>query len=148
MDIVNKRAYGTNESTLGVLIVDGKPFGFVIEDEHRDVKVKGETRIPAGRYKLGLQMDQTPLTERYQKKYSWFKKHIELKDVPNFTGVYIHVGNFESDTAGCQVIGKKAHIHPTGFSNSESVKCFKELYELVYPLLERGENVYYTIIDE
>jgi hypothetical protein len=148
MEIINKRAYATNECTLGILIIDNKPFGFVIEDEPRIVKVKGETRISAGRYKLGLQMALTPLTEKYKEKYPWFKHHIELMNVPNFTGVYIHIGNFESDTMGCQIIGKSAHIHPKGFSNSESVKCYKEFYEKVYPLLSANKQVFYTIIDE
>jgi hypothetical protein len=148
MEILNKRAYATNDSTLGVLIVDGKPFGFVIEDEHREIKVKGETRIPAGKYKLGIRKTVTPLTIRYQKKYDWFKRHIELLNVPRFSGIYIHVGNYESDTAGCQVIGRNAHIHKTGFSNSESTNCYKELYEMLYPLLSAGKEVFYTIIDE
>ena len=46
MEILNKRAYATRKSTLGCLVVDGEPFGFVIEDEPREVKVKGHTRAP------------------------------------------------------------------------------------------------------
>ena len=148
MEILNKRAYATRKSTLGCLVVDGEPFGFVIEDEPREVKVKGHTRVPAKRYKLGLRMDDTPLTIRYREKYKWFKHHIELLNVPNFTSIYIHVGNFESDTEGCQVIGMNAHIHNTGFRNSQSLICYKKLYEIVYPLLAAGKPVYYTIENE
>lgn len=150
MDIRSKRASHTNESTLAVLWVNEKPFGFVIEDEPREVKVKGETRIKALRYKLGIKKELTPLTMRYRKRFSWFKHHIELVNVPDFTNVYVHVGNDEGDTDACQVIGCNAHIDAKAeFRNSESVKLYKKFYELVYPILERGdEDVYWIIYNE
>lgn len=148
MDIINQRSYHTKDSTLGILVVNGIPFGFVIEDEPRLVKVKGQTRIPAGRYKLVLRKEDTPLTLKYRKKFPWFKYHIELENVPDFTGIYIHIGNTEKDTDGCQVIGMSAHISGGQFVNSESTSCFMSFYQVIYPLLEAGEEVYYTIIDE
>ena len=45
-----------NESSLGVLfdVTEGRKFlCFTLEDEARNVKVSGETRIPSGTYKLG-----------------------------------------------------------------------------------------------
>lgn len=146
MEIVNKRVAETKDSTLGVLFVDNKPFGFVIEDEQREVKIKGETRILAGKYKLAIKKEKTPLTLKYQKKYDWFKYHIELLDVPNFSSIYIHIGNFEYDTDGCQIIGEQAYIAKGNFANKYSTKCFKRFYELVYPLLEKEEEIYYEII--
>ena len=46
-----------NDSTLGLLfdVTDGRKFlCFTLEDEARDTKVMGETRIPAGIYDLKL----------------------------------------------------------------------------------------------
>ena len=42
----------SQNSTLSQMRIDGAFFCFVIEDGHRDVKVSGETRIPAGTYKV------------------------------------------------------------------------------------------------
>ena len=148
MEITNKRIAHTNDSTLGILFIEQHPFGFVIEDEPRIVKVKGETRIPSGRYRLQINNDLTPLTKKYIQRFPWFERHIELKNVPNFSNVYIHVGNTDDDTEGCQVIGFKASINNEEFINERSVDCYKEFYENVYPLLKRGEEVYYTINDE
>lgn len=148
MEIKNKRAASTQDSTIGVMYIDNIPYCFVIEDEKRDVKVKGETRIPTGRYKLVIQNNLTGMTVKYREKYPWFKNHIQLQNVPNFEDIYIHVGNTEEDTAGCQVIGKTAHIAGGEFVNSESTTCFMEFYHEIYPRLEKGETIYYTITDE
>ena len=148
MELVNRRILHNDQSTLGLLYINSKPFCFVIEDEPRTKKVKGETRIPAGRYKLGLQMAETPLTIEYRKKFPWFKHHIELMDVPNFTGIYIHVGNYEHDTDGCQIIGLDATITPEGnFANMRSTSAFTALYQELYSLLAKGANIHYNIID-
>lgn len=148
MNIVNKRAYHTNKSTLGVLAIDDKPFGFIIEDEPREVKVAGETRIKADRYVLGIRKELTPLTQKYRDMFPWFEYHIELLDVADFTNIYIHIGNLESETDGCQLIGLNAHIHKTGFKNSDSRTAYERFYKMVYPELKEGKTVFYTIIDE
>jgi hypothetical protein len=144
----NLRVASTEDSTLGIFYADLVPIGFVIEDEHREIKVKGETRIPQGEYKLGIRKEITPLTQRYRDKFNWFDKHIELLNVPGFTGIYIHVGNFESDTEGCQVIGFDASTIDGEFRNKNSTAFYKMFYEKVYPLLENGANLYYQIIDK
>ncbi len=87
MKLVNVRIARDNESTLGLLTVDGKKFSFVIEDEKRDIKVKGETRISAGLYPVKFRKVLTPLTKKYRVKYSWFTHHLELLN--------IHIDNLE-----------------------------------------------------
>lgn len=148
MKIVNSRIARDNESTLGLLTVNGKKFSFVIEDEKREIKVKGETRIPAGLYPINFRKELTPLTKKYLAKYPWFTYHLELQDVPGFSDVYIHIGNFESSTAACQVVGNKAGFDENNyFRNFESTDNFKMLYLLVSEALNRGETVTYEIID-
>ena len=148
MKIVNTRIVSDNESTLGLLTVNGKKFSFVIEDEEREVKVKGETRIPAGKYLVKFRKQLTPLTEKYRNKYFWFSYHLELQNVPNFKYVYIHIGNFESSTDACQVVGNKAGFDGNNhFRNFESVDNFKRLYLVVCEALESGESIWYEVLD-
>lgn len=154
MKLILQRFSDNRDSTLGILLKEidlGKGTattfqGYTLEDEARVNKVKGETRIPAGMYELDLQKEDTPLTLRYRAKYPWFKSHLEVKNVPNFVGVYIHIGNFDADTAGCILVGDNADnnvIGPGSISNSTA--AFKRLYESVYPhlpvtLIVKDEN--------
>ena len=148
MEIVNTRIASDNESTLGLLTVNDKKFSFVIEDEHRDKKVKGETRIPAGKYLVKFRKQLTPLTKKYRAKYPWFTYHLELQGVPNFKYVYIHIGNFESSTDACQVVGNKAGFDGSNhFRNFESVDNFRRLYLLICEAIENGDGVWYEIVD-
>ena len=76
-----------SESTLGMLfdVTNGKKFlCFTLEDEARETKVKGETRIPAGIYNLELR-NEGGFNERYVKKFgSIHKGMIHVLNVPNF----------------------------------------------------------------
>ena len=51
------RLNDNGQSTIGVLLIDGKFQGFTIEDEFRTIKIKGETRIPSGTYKVILRKE-------------------------------------------------------------------------------------------
>lgn len=129
------RLFDTGDETIGAMYVNGKFFCYTLEDERRDVKVKGETRIPEGVYKLGIQETVTPLTTSYRSRYDFFTNHLHVKDVPNFTGIYIHVGNTDEDTAGCILVGKSA----TTTSLRSSTVAYKELYEQVIPFAEKDK---------
>lgn len=157
MDLVFQRFSDNRKSTIGLMfkkiqVGTEQRLHFVaygLEDEHRDVKVKAETRIPAGFYELGLRQDETPKTIQYRTKYPWFKKHIEILKVPGFTGVYIHIGNTDADTEGCLLLGDNADNNQIGDGSiSNSTNAFKRFYSEVYPLLEAGKKVCLTIRDE
>lgn len=147
MVLTNIRNISNGDSTLGTLLKDGVPVGFVIEDEYRKKKIKGETRIPKGVYTLRLRKSETPLTVKYRNRFAWFKWHIELENVTGFTGIYIHIGNYESNTAGCQCIGKTAGIKNGNFMVQNSTVLYKELYIELLDRLEKGEKITYEIID-
>ena len=88
------------------------------------------------------------MTKKYLTKYSWFTYHVELQNVPDFTNVYIHIGNFESSTVACQVVGNKAGLDTNNhFRNFESTDNFKRLYLLISDALNLGVKVSYEIID-
>lgn len=144
INFILQRFSDNRDSTLGILVKiletgQGKKTvfqGYTLEDEYRDEKVMKETRIPAGTYTLDIQPIDTPLTLKYRAKYPWFKKHLEIKNVPGFVGVYMHIGNFDADSAGCILLGDNADnnvIGPGSISNSTA--AFKRFYENVYPYL-------------
>lgn len=144
MKFILQRFSDNRDSTLGILVKvqptdmgDKITFqGYTLEDEYREIKRAFETRIPSGTYKIDIQQADTPLTIKYRDKYPWFKKHLEIKNVPGFVGVYLHIGNFDADSAGCILLGDNSDNNTIGpGSVSNSTACFKRFYEFVYPHL-------------
>lgn len=154
MNFILQRYSANNDSTLGLLFEKPstgplKFFSYVLEDEHRDVKVAKETRIQEGFYELVIRHDLTPKTKEYQKRYDWFEKHIEIKNVPNFTGVYIHIGNTDDDTDGCLLLGDKADNNQVNNGMIEvSTVAFKRFYLKVYGHLNSGGKAFLEIRNE
>lgn len=154
MNLILQRFSDNRTSTLGVLIKETsikRPLfmAYTLEDEFRPSKVKGETRIPAGRYEVVIQTGDTPKTKQYREKYLWFSRHLMLKDVPGFVGIYIHIGNDDKDTDGCILLGDNADNNVIGHGSiSNSTQAFMRFYNEVYPLLQSGEKVFIEIRDE
>lgn len=157
MEWILQRFSDNTDSTLGLMFkiigYEGKPRlhfnSFVIEDEYREVKVKGETRIPAGRYELKIRKQDTPLTLKYRKRYpEWFQYHIELVGVPGYTGVYVHIGNTDDDTDGCLCVGFAASKMNNAQSIMHSRDAFKNWYSEVYGHLNQKGHAWITIRDE
>ena len=146
------RYSGGDESTLGLLHrVSGSAYSFrcfTLEDQFNEPKVKGETRVPPGRYEIKLRTEDSPLTKKYRERFPWFKGHLWLQDVPDFTFVYIHVGNDDDDTDGCILVGDGAqsNVEDEGKVLS-SVVAYRRLYEEIHDALEGVERVFITIED-
>ena len=140
------------DSTSGALfdVVNGKRnfLCYTIEDEQRDVKVWGETRIPAGRYKLSLRKEGG-FHSRYVAKYGdMHKGMIHVNDVPGFEFILWHTGNTDEHTAGCLIIGDSQEsnlVKKDGFVGS-SVVAYKKVYPYVAAAIE-NEDTYVTYID-
>ena len=140
--IVVMRYNSDAESTQGLVVVNGKFFCYSLEDQRQEgAKVKGETRIPEGSYKLGIKAEYTPLTDSYAKRYpKFFKRHIQILDVPGFENVYIHVGNDETHTDGCLLLGDTAVNDPkdyNGFQGS-SRQAYERFYRQFYDRVKDG----------
>ncbi len=115
---------------------------FSLEDEFRKEKVKAETRIKFGRYKLELRTEGG-LTQRYANKFPGMHVGmIWLREVPDFKWVYIHVGNTDDDTEGCIVVGNGALSDRL----TNSVDAYKFIYPKVVASI-KAESTYITIID-
>jgi len=111
--------------------VDGKYVCFGLEDEYRDHKVPGETRIPAGTYKVGVR-DVGGFDGRYTKRFPDFHQGmLEVIGVPFFKYVLIHVGNTEQDTAACLLVGLGCYTKKNDMSLQSSVAAYKKLYNKV-----------------
>lgn len=134
MEIIVERFNSGSDDTLGRLYINGKMMCFTIEDEHRDIKVKGETRIPAGTYKVG---------KRYSPKFSPKFGHdmLWVKDVPGFEYILIHTGNTEKDTEGCLIVGKKIGSLENRRAVLDSKQAYKEIYPLISDAINRNEEV-------
>ncbi len=130
------RFQSDSQLTLGKLYIDGIFQCFTLEDEFRVPKVRGETRIPAGSYRLEL---------TYSPKFTPSYKHdlILVKDVPGFSGIRIHKGNFENETDGCILVGT------TIFKNSltGSGKAYNALYPILSQEINSGRPVWLAVID-
>jgi len=163
LEYLLQRYYDNRKSTLGLFFRIGSQglfhIGHTLEDEHRDDKLSGETRIPAGRYELKIRKVDSPLTEKYRKRYSYFKYHIELQDVPNFKYIYVHPGINEHWTDGCILLSDGPQTINGEHSLSGSAETWKRWYLECYNHLDfvhvkhRGEErevnrAFITIRDE
>lgn len=125
-------------ATLGLLYLGGEFFCHTLEDTGRPEKVKGKTRIPAGSYPVLFREVVSPLTEDYRAKYDWFRYHVELKGVPSFKYVYVHIGNWATDTEGCILLGSGATDFPERMITN-STEAYKAFYERVKGSVSKGD---------
>jgi hypothetical protein len=140
------------DSTNGLLFdaTDGDKFlCYTLEDEARAIKVKAETRIPAGVYKI-LFRTEGGFHAKYTNRYgSMHKGMLHIQDVPNFEYILIHTGNTDEHTAGCLILGDSQENNITtenGFIG-KSTTSYKRVYPKIAKALEKGEEVTIEYID-
>ena len=142
--IARKAAY-----TIGHLYIDGTYFCDTIEDVdrglnqalpvsvNRNLKRRGVTAIPVGRYRVTLDV----VSPKFSKKtaYQFCGGRLpKLVNVPAFDGVLIHIGNTANDTEGCILVGKNTEVGKV----LQSTVTFRALYEI----LKRATNTIYITI--
>jgi hypothetical protein len=131
MNILLKRTQKTNESTVGQLFINGQYFCDTLEDVDRGmksnmslaelnaIKIKHETAIPSGKYKVIMSFSPR------------FKRELPLLlNVPAFQGIRIHQGNTKEHTSGCILVGvynPKARKNFISNSVSTMARLMKEL---------------------
>ena len=122
---------------------------YTLEDERRALKVKGETRVPAGTYKVELR-NEGGFHQRYTKKYPGIHRGmLHIVDVPNFEYILIHTGNTDEHTAGCLIVGDAQEnnlLLPDGFVG-KSVNAYKRIYPSIAKAIGQGDEVTITYID-
>lgn len=153
MELKVLRFSSCKDSTSGLLFEsnsDMKTFlCYTLEDEYRNEKVKGETRVPAGKYEIKLRTEGG-FHERYAKKYSGIHVGmLHIVNVPNFEYILIHTGNTDEHTAGCLIVGDTQtnnNIASDGFVGS-SVQSYKRIYPKIANAIKSGEKVTIEYID-
>ena len=135
------------DSTSGLLFLEEnqeiKFLCYTLEDEKRDVKVRGETRVPAGIYKLELRTEGG-FHNKYKDRYGKFHKGmLHVTNVPNFEFILIHTGNTDEHTAGCLLVGDSQEnnvIVKDGFIG-KSTNAYKRIYPDISREISEGKEV-------
>ena len=142
------------DSTSGLLFQEGdlgiKFLCYTLEDERRALKIKGETRVPAGTYNIQLRKEGG-FNARYTKKYGsgFHKGMLHVVDVPNFEYILIHTGNTDEHTAGCLLVGdsqENNNIIKDGFIG-KSGNAYKRIYPAIAKAIKQNEEVTIEYID-
>ena len=150
MELEVWRFSSQEDSTNGLLfdVTGGKRrfLCYTLEDEHREEKVAGETRIPAGTYRITLRT-VGGFHGRYEKKYGEMHKGmLWVRDVPGFEYILIHTGNTDEHTAGCLLLGdsQQANFGSSNGMVGSSVNAYKRVYPPIAKALEEGKSVSIT----
>jgi len=152
MELLTRRISSGDEATLGTLhdVTDQPAFMcYVLEDQFNEPKIPGETRIPPGRYQVKLRTEGG-MHQRYGQRFDWHKGMLWLQDVPDFTFIYIHVGNKDDDTDGCLIIGdgQVSNVDDRYLGSvSKSVAAYTRVYDKIVTALEADEEVWITVED-
>jgi hypothetical protein len=126
MKIEIKRLHKTANSTIGELLIDGVWECYTLEDIERDVKIKAETAIAKGTYKVIINQSNR------------FKRLMPLLlNVPNFEGVRIHAGNTNHDTEGCILVGRTRSKDFIGQS--------RKAYDSLFAKMQKAKEITLTI---
>lgn len=110
MELYLKRYTYADTYTLGNITFDNYDISIpTVEDKVRQdgEKVYGETAIPAGRYKVLLDVVSPKFS-----KYPFYMEVCEgklprLQDVPGFSGILLHCGINEENSLGCPILNNR-----------------------------------------
>lgn len=144
MNLLVQRYKSTPNATLGKLFIDGVFECYTLEDEFRAVKVRGETRIPAGRYKLALRTEGETHSKYSQRFPDIHKGMLHVTNVPGFQWILIHIGNTEKDTDGCLLVGEGRNEEQ--MTLERSTVAYRKMYPKVASAITMGD-VYITYMD-
>jgi hypothetical protein len=141
------------DSTSGLLFEENdlglKFLCYTLEDERRALKVRGETRVPAGKFNITLRT-VGGMTQKYAKRFPGIHKGmLWVRDVPNFEYILIHCGNTDDQSAGCLLLGDSQEnniIIKDGFIG-KSRNAYKRVYSPIARAIEKGEEVTIEYID-
>ncbi|MFC3198272.1 DUF5675 family protein [Parapedobacter deserti] len=132
-------AQGKN-STLSHLYIGGLFCCYLLEDSIRKEKIQGLTCIPEGEYRLRLN-PWAGMNAQYGVKYP--KVHrgmLEITGIPNFDLVFIHIGNYHTQTAGCPLTGSYWQRLDGDYQVLHSAAAYKYVYPLLVGEMEKGNN--------
>ena len=128
------------QSTLSHLYIDGIFQCYLLEDKIRSVKIPKQTAIPAGIYTLRLNTWGGKNAE-YRSKFPKFHKGmIEINGLPQFSFVYIHIGNTYRQTAGCPLCGFGFEMTEGDYQVLRSTDAYKMIYPKLLKIAQSDDN--------
>ena len=146
MRIVVERFGFGKDSTIGRLYTDTLSC-YTLEDERRNVKLKGETCIPQGTYRVAVRTD-SPKYQKLDERWDWHRGMLWLKGVPGFKYIYIHPGNSDDHTEGCILVGDVPIMMPDAeFQVGRSRDAYKRIYEPIMEAVESGAVVQVVVVE-
>ena len=133
LNLILRRRPSNAFCTIGDLYNEkGALICYTLEDVVRDEKIKGETAIPQGTYKV---------TITHSKRFD--RPLPLLNNVPNFEGIRIHPGNGPEDTEGCILPGMS--VSPDETKVLESRYAFTKLFDLIDENLRGNKEVWIEV---
>lgn len=152
MKLTLKRIAKRNTYTIGRLYIDNVLFCDVLEDKDRglksdmplskiqQIKVKHETAIPTGTYKITLNVISPKFSQKqFYRDNANNGRLPRLLNVPGYDGILMHAGSSEKDTSGCLLVGENKVVGKV--INSQAT--FKRLYK---KLLTAKDNITIEIL--
>ena len=152
MELELRRIARRDTYTIGHLSIDGAYFCDTCEDRDRGLrqdlptsvnqakKIRGQTAIPTGRYRVSLGVKSPKYSKK--KQYAACNGYLpRLINVPAFDGILIHIGNTAADSEGCILVGRNKKVGMV----TNSVVTFWGLYDRLQTADRRGEQIYITV---
>src|SRR5690606_31897540 len=132
-------AQGKN-STLSHLYIGSLFCCYLLEDSIRMEKIQGLTCIPEGEYRLRLNT-WAGMNAKYTPKYPRLHRGmIEITGIPNYSLVFIHIGNYHTQTAGCPLTGSYWRGLDGAYQMLHSAAAYKYVYPLLVVEIEQGND--------
>ena len=142
MELIVDRKTHTTDATQGTLSIDTglnmQHICYTLEDARRatGVKIRGDTCIPAGRYRVGVSY-----SARFKRDMPMIYNCADLITLKNegisFTGIRIHGGNTHKNTEGCLLVAYNIVNDTTIQGTAET-----EVTTLIKTALDFGEEVW------
>lgn len=125
MDLILTRTNISSACTMGRLSIAGTDFSVCTLEPPK--QLEKPRAIPDGTYRIILNESPrlayiTPL----------------LLDVPDFSDVRMHIGNYPQDTEGCILVGESANVN--------SINNSKEAFQSLMGMLKDSQSIILTII--
>lgn len=133
----------TETSTLSKLFINGEFFCYTLEDGHNEPKIRGETRIPEGRYRVTRRF-VGKFAENYKRRFNHLSS-LWIREVPGFEYILIHTGNTVLHTAGCLLVGSRYKLTGEEYRIYNSTKTYRKLYTRISDHFKKGGEVEITV---
>lgn len=105
------------------------------------IKVKHQTAIPTGTYKIVMNIVSGTFSKKQKYKDFCSGKLPRLSYVKGFSGILMHAGIDQDSSSGCIIVGENKQVGKV----INSWETFKKVYRLLKAAADRSETITLTI---